>query len=81
VRENRKVRLYTLVYGNPCAVNIDSIEKKHFFHALPRISPFSIAMAGCNFNCKFCQNWEISQEVPEKTYNFRLTLTMVMKLA
>jgi pyruvate formate lyase activating enzyme len=81
VRENRKGKLYTLVYGNPCAVNVDPIEKKPFFHVLPGTSSFSIATAGCNFNCKFCQNWEISQEVPEKTYNFRLPPAMVVKLA
>jgi pyruvate formate lyase activating enzyme len=28
--------------------------------------------AGCNLHCKFCQNWEISQTRPEKTYNFDL---------
>jgi pyruvate formate lyase activating enzyme len=81
VRENRQGRLYTLVYGNPCAVHIDPIEKKPFFHVLPGTSSFSIATAGCNFDCKFCQNWEISQEVPEKTYNFRLPPAQVVRLA
>src|SRR4030042_6413148 len=72
VRENREGSLYTLVYGNPCQMNIDPIEKKPFFHVLPGTLSFSIATAGCNFDCKFCQNWEISQEVPEKTFTFRL---------
>ncbi|MEJ2067836.1 MAG: radical SAM protein, partial [Deltaproteobacteria bacterium] len=67
VRENRQGKLYSLVYGNPCAVHIDPIEKKPLFHVLPATPSFSIATAGCNFDCKFCQNWEISQEVPEKT--------------
>jgi pyruvate formate lyase activating enzyme len=81
VRENSKGRLDTLIHGKPCAVNKDPIEKKPFFHVLLGTSPFSIATAGCNFNCKFCQNWEISQEVPEETYNFRLSPAMVVKLA
>ena len=81
VRENRGGKLYTLVYGNPCAVHRDPIEKKPFFHVLPGTRSFSIATTGCNFDCKFCQNWEISQEVPEKTYNFRLPPAMVVRLA
>ncbi|MBN1255791.1 MAG: AmmeMemoRadiSam system radical SAM enzyme [Deltaproteobacteria bacterium] len=81
VRENRKGKLYSLVYGNPCAVHIDPIEKKPFFHVLPATPSFSIATAGCNFDCKFCQNWEISQEVPEKTLNFRLPPAQVVEMA
>ena len=44
-----------------CSVNVDPIEKKPFFHVLPGANALSIATAGCNVNCKFCQNWEISQ--------------------
>ncbi len=73
VRENRGGRLYSLVYGNPCAVHIDPIEKKPFYHVLPGTRSFSIATAGCNFDCKFCQNWEISQVRPEETYNYELS--------
>jgi pyruvate formate lyase activating enzyme len=69
VRENRKGKLYTLVFGNPCAVHVDPIEKKPLFHVLPASKAFSIATAGCNFHCKNCQNWEISQYPPEKTNN------------
>ncbi len=72
VRENRKGVYYSLVYGNPCAVHVDPVEKKPFFHLLPGSRSFSIATAGCNLHCKFCQNWEISQARPEKTYNFDL---------
>ena len=72
VRENRKGVYYSLVYGNPCAVHVDPVEKKPFFHVLPGSSSFSIATAGCNLHCKFCQNWEISQTRPEKTYNLDL---------
>jgi pyruvate formate lyase activating enzyme len=81
VRENKDGKLYSLVYGNPCSINIDPIEKKPFFHVLPGTRSFSLATAGCNFHCKFCQNWEISQEVPEKTFNFKLPPAMAVKLA
>jgi pyruvate formate lyase activating enzyme len=72
VRENRQGEYYTLVYGNPCAVHVDPVEKKPLFHVLPGSDSFSMATAGCNLHCKFCQNWEISQARPEKTYNISL---------
>jgi pyruvate formate lyase activating enzyme len=71
-RENRKDVYYTLVYGLPCAINIDPIEKKPLFHYYPGTNAFSLATAGCNVNCKCCQNWEISQSRPEQTTNIKL---------
>lgn len=62
---NKGGRLYTLVYGNPCAVHIDPIEKKPLYHFLPSSDTFSIATTGCSFHCLNCQNWEISQARPE----------------
>lgn len=70
VRENRDGTYYSLVYGNPCAIHLDPIEKKPFFHVLPSTGSFSVATAGCNFQCKFCQNWEISQATPEDLFNY-----------
>lgn len=61
VRENRDGLLYSLVYGTLVAGNIDPIEKKPLFHVYPGSKSFSIAAAGCNFSCEFCQNHEISQ--------------------
>jgi pyruvate formate lyase activating enzyme len=81
VRENRGGKYYSLVYGNPCAVHVDPIEKKPFFHMLPASTSFSIATAGCNFRCKFCQNWEISQTRPDETYNIDLPPERVVALA
>jgi pyruvate formate lyase activating enzyme len=66
VRENRGGRYYTLVYGQPCSLHADPIEKKPLFHYFPGSTAFSLATAGCNFNCRFCQNWEISQRRPEE---------------
>ena len=70
VRENMDGKYYTLVYGKACAINSDPIEKKPFFHFLPKTNALSIATAGCNVNCKFCQNWEISQVRPEQVEHF-----------
>ncbi len=57
--------LYTLAYGNPCAVHNDPVEKKPLYHFRPQSKVFSLAAAGCNFRCLNCQNWEISQARPE----------------
>lgn len=72
VRENHDGEYYTLVHSRACAMNIDPIEKKPFFHFHPGTSAFSIATAGCNVNCKFCQNWDISQVRPEQVNNVKL---------
>jgi len=72
VRENRDGTYYTLVYGNPCALHTDPIEKKPLFHFLPGASAFSISTAGCNFECRFCQNWNISQFRPEQVTSIDL---------
>jgi len=72
VRENRGGRLYSVVYGNPCAVHVDPIEKKPFYHFLPTAAAFSLATAGCNLRCLYCQNWSISQTPPEQTRNMEL---------
>ncbi len=66
VRENRNGTYYTLVYGKPCTLHIDPIEKKPLFHFLPSSATLSLGTAGCNVLCKFCQNWEISQSRPEQ---------------
>ena len=58
-------KLYSLAYGNPCAVHTDPIEKKPLNHFHPGSLIFSIATTGCNFRCLNCQNWEISQRRPE----------------
>jgi len=61
VRVNRSGVLHTLVYDRVIAAHIDPVEKKPLFHFLPGTSAFSIATVGCNFHCRYCQNWEISQ--------------------
>lgn len=66
VRENDHGTYYTLVYGEPCSIHLDPIEKKPFFHVIPGTTALSLATVGCNMECKFCQNWQISQSRPEQ---------------
>jgi len=61
VRENKDGKLYSLVYAKSIAKSVDPIEKKPLFHFLPGTKSFSIATVGCNFQCLYCQNHEISQ--------------------
>ncbi|MBN1556592.1 MAG: radical SAM protein, partial [Lentisphaerae bacterium] len=61
VRANSGGALYTLVYGRTIAEHVDPIEKKPLFHFYPGSTAFSMATPGCNFACRWCQNWEISQ--------------------
>jgi len=69
VRMNKEGKLYSLVYGKPCSVAIDPIEKKPLYHFLPGTGIMSIATAGCVLSCQCCQNWNISQAWPEETRN------------
>ena len=81
VRLNAGGALQTVAYGNPCAVNIDPIEKKPFYHVLPGSKTLSLATAGCNLRCKSCLNWEASQARPEETYNYDLPPAEVVRRA
>jgi pyruvate formate lyase activating enzyme len=65
VRKNIDGVLYALTYDKVCSANPDPIEKKPLFHFQPGTSSFSVATMGCNFQCEFCQNWQISQAAIE----------------
>jgi len=64
-RLNVNGELRSLVYGRPISIHVDPIEKKPLYHFLPGAAAYSLATAGCPLQCKFCQNWEISQASPE----------------
>ena len=66
VRLNRDGCLYSLNYDRVIATHSDPIEKKPLYHFLPGTSSFSIAAMGCNFRCRFCQNYSISQVDPNR---------------
>ncbi len=70
VRVNEGGQLYLTVYGLVSAMHIDPVEKKPLYHFLLGTSTLSLGTVGCNFSCKFCQNWEISQY--PKMHNYRV---------
>lgn len=61
MRENEGGALVTHSYGKLIASHVDPIEKKPLYHFIPASFSFSVATFGCNFQCNFCQNWQISQ--------------------
>lgn len=61
MRENDEGKLYSLNYAAASSVAVDPIEKKPLFHFYPGTTVFSLGSVGCNFRCKYCQNWGISQ--------------------
>ena len=70
VNKNENGKMVNLVYGKVSAINIDPIEKKPLYHFLPGSTSLSIGTVGCNFQCPFCQNWQISQSKDfENSYN------------
>jgi pyruvate formate lyase activating enzyme len=81
VRVNRDGRLLAVVYGHPCAVHVDPIEKKPLFHFHPGSTILSLATVGCNLHCLNCQNWEISQANPEDQEHYAVPPEEVAALA
>ncbi len=70
VRRNEKGTLYSLNYGKAVSACVDPIGKKPLSHFNPGAYVMSIAAAGCNFRCQFCDNWMISQEKDVNGRNF-----------
>ena len=81
VRENHGGTYYTLVHSRICAAHVDPVEKKPFFHVAPGTMAFSVATAGCNVNCRMCQNWDISQVRPEQVRATRIPPNDLAQLA
>ncbi|MBC7074329.1 AmmeMemoRadiSam system radical SAM enzyme [Candidatus Parcubacteria bacterium] len=80
-RKNIDGKLYSLVYGKVASVHLDPIEKKPFYHFLPGSKAFSISTTGCNLQCKFCQNWQISQVFPWEVKTVEMTPEQVVEEA
>ncbi|MBI5402143.1 MAG: AmmeMemoRadiSam system radical SAM enzyme [Ignavibacteriae bacterium] len=70
VRENVKGKLYSLIYEKPVAINVDPIEKKPLYHFYPGAKILSIGTYGCNLDCKFCQNYDLSQEFEVSDFEY-----------
>ncbi|MCP4134455.1 MAG: AmmeMemoRadiSam system radical SAM enzyme [bacterium] len=65
-RGNRNGTFYSLTYARPCVIALDYIEKSPLYHYQVKGKVFSIATAGCNLGCQYCQNWQYSQVGPDE---------------
>ena len=79
-RRNKDGVLMSEVYGKPCSLAIDPIEKKPLYHFHPGTKCLSIACTGCNFWCLNCQNHEISQVSPGDVGYYDLSPQQVVDL-
>lgn len=79
-RRNEDGVLVSEVYGKPCSLAIDPIEKKPLYHFHPGTQCLSIACTGCNFRCLNCQNHEISQVSPDDVNHYELSPNEVVAL-
>ncbi len=61
IRKNIGGRLYLLSYGKAAALAVDPIEKKPLYHYSPGARVLSLSTSGCNWSCRYCQNYDISQ--------------------
>ena len=79
-RRNEGGVLVSEVYGRPCSLAIDPIEKKPLYHFHPGTKCLSIACTGCNFRCLNCQNYEISQATPSAVGHYDLSPEAIIEL-
>lgn len=64
VRHNEGGVLYSRNYGRSSPPALDPIEKKPLYHFYPGSLILSVGTFGCNFKCRFCQNWELAHGDP-----------------
>ena len=79
-RRNQGGGLVSEVYGKPCSLAIDPIEKKPLYHFHPGTTCLSLACTGCNFRCLNCQNHDISQVAPADVNHYELSPEEVVAL-
>ena len=79
-RRNQGGVLVSEVYGKPCSLAIDPIEKKPLYHFHPGTTCLSLACTGCNFRCLNCQNHDISQAAPADINYYELSPEDVVAL-
>lgn len=74
--------LYSMVHSRPSAIHIDPIEKEPAYHMFPGTEILCFGTAGCNFRCKFCHNWHLSQRsIEEMDYVYDLSPEDAVALA
>jgi len=68
VRKNTGEKIELLTYGVISGYALDPVEKKPLYHFFPGHNVLSIGSYGCNMKCDFCQNFNISQKIPESLF-------------
>lgn len=68
VRRNENGELVSLNYGEVSSIALDPVEKKPLYHFFPGKKVLSAGTWGCNFHCRFCQNWEIAHGKPRTVF-------------
>ncbi|MDD3049866.1 MAG: AmmeMemoRadiSam system radical SAM enzyme [Candidatus Cloacimonetes bacterium] len=76
-RKNISGKLYSLNYGKTVAINEDPMEKKPLYHFYPGEKILSLAANNCNFDCKYCQNYSISQ-LESRTFDITPELVLAI---
>lgn len=61
-RKNVSGVLIAVNYGRTVSLNLDPIEKKPLYHYHPGSQILSLGANSCNLHCRFCQNYQSSQE-------------------
>ena len=69
-RQNRGGTLVTLTYGAISSLGVNPIEKKPFYHFHPGTKTLTAGSWSCNFDCPWCQNWDISRTKPPFAGNY-----------
>lgn len=80
-RTNVDGRLYSRAYNNPCILRVDEVEKLPLNHYRPGTRTLTIGVGGCNLRCLYCQNWQMSQQLPDKLKTFNMTPDEVIAAA
>jgi len=65
VRKNTGEKIELITYGVLSGYALDPVEKKPLYHFFPGHNILSVGSFGCNMRCDFCQNYHISQKVPD----------------
>ncbi len=81
VRENRRGKLYNLIYGKLTSFSVDLIEKAPCFHFYPNHRFLMLGSVGCNLECKFCLTWNITQVPLEEIRTVSLNPEKVIRAA
>jgi pyruvate formate lyase activating enzyme len=65
VRKNNGKEIELTTYGVISGIALDPVEKKPLYHFFPGSKILSLGSYGCNMRCDFCQNFHISQNIPD----------------